>query len=166
MDASRLKHLVPFGGEHNFEVIKTDEESQLKDLARLINRLLERFDGRNIRILSPFGAKRSSLAMLFATPPENIFSKEVKKLMPLLRHETSPEGKITWRSISSFKGLEEDVIVLVDINNDAKAWLEGEGKNLREQLYVGMTRARFHLYMLVSDGLYEATTNNDGTAIK
>ncbi len=89
----------------------------------------------------------------------------MKKLMPLLRHETSPEGKITWRSISSFKGLEEDVIVLVDINNDAKAWLEGEGKNLREQLYVGMTRAKFHLYMLVSDGLYEANTNYYGLSL-
>jgi hypothetical protein len=159
MDASRISHLVPLGGEHSFEVMATSDENQLKDLARLINRLLERFEGRNIRVLSPFGAKRSTLALLFATPREEIHSKEVKKLMPLLRHETSPEGKITWRSISSFKGLEEDVIVLVDINNDAKAWLEGEGKNLREQLYVGMTRAKFHLYMLVSDGLYEANTN-------
>ena len=65
-------------------------------------------------------------------------------------------------SISSFKGLEEDVIVVVDINEGVRAWLEGERKSLREQLYVGMTRARFHLYMLVSDELYEANTNVDG----
>ena len=166
MDSTQLNHLVPYGGEHSFEVIPTDEASQLKDLARVINRLLDRFEGKNIRILSPFGAKRSSLALLFAIPSDEIHSKEVKKLMPLLRHESSPDGKITWRSISSFKGLEEDVIVIVDINEGARDWLEGERKSLREQLYVGMTRARFHLYMLVSDGLYEANTNVDGSVIK
>lgn len=69
-------------------------------------------------------------------------------------------------SISSFEGLEEDVIVTVDIKEGARDWLEGERKSLREQLYVGMTRARFHLYMLVSDGLYEANTNVDGSLIK
>lgn len=165
MDSSNLFHLVPFGGEHSFEIIETNEESQLKDLARLINRLLERFDPQDIRILSPFGKIRSSLAVLFATPKEEIYSKEVRKLMPMLRHESSPEGKITWRSISSFKGLEQDVVVIVDVNQDAKFWLEGEGKNLREQLYVGMTRARFHLFVLVSDELYTANSNLDGTPV-
>lgn len=165
MDASKLNHLVPFGGEHTFEVIETTEASQLKDLARLVNRLTERFDEKDIRILSPFGKVRSSLAVLFNTPMEQVYSKEVRKMMPLLKHDSSPEGKITWRSISSFKGLEQDVIVIVDVNQDAKNWLESEGKNLREQLYVGMTRARFHLFVLVSDGLYAANSSIDGTPV-
>jgi hypothetical protein len=163
IDASRLKHLIGTGTDNSFEVIATDSESQNKDLARVVNRLLEKFNGKDIRILSPFGPVNSSLAILFdkkRTPV--VHSKEVQKLKPLLKHETRPEGTIAWRSISKFKGLEQDVIVIMDINNSARDWLESEDKNLREQLYVGMTRAKFHVVLLVSDELYPATHTLDG----
>jgi hypothetical protein len=166
IDASKISHLVDPGSDTSFEVIATSSESQNKDLARVLNRLLEKFNGKDIRVLSPFGPVNSSLAVLFdekRTPA--VHSKEVKKMMPLLIHETSPEGTIAWRSISKFKGLEQDVVVIMDINNSAKDWLESEGKNLREQLYVGMTRAKFHVLLLVSDGLYPATHDVDGERV-
>lgn len=167
IDASRLKHLIGTGTDNSFEVIATDLESQNRDLARVVNRLLEKFNGKDIRILSPFGPVNSSLAILFdkeRTPL--VHSKEVQKLMPFLKHKTSPEGTIAWRSISKFKGLEQDVIVIMDINNSARDWLESEDKNLREQLYVGMTRAKFHVILLVSDSLYPATHGVDGTKLQ
>jgi superfamily I DNA/RNA helicase len=163
IDASRLNHLIDSGTDNSFEVIATSQETQNKDLARVLSRLLEKFNGKDIRVLSPFGPVNSSLAVLFdqkRTP--KVHSKEVQKMMPLLKHETSPNGTIAWRSISKFKGLEQDVIVIMDINNSARDWLEGEGKNLREQLYVGMTRAKFHVVLLVSDELYPSTYSLDG----
>ena len=54
------------------------------------------------------------------------------------------KGKLLFSTVQSFKGLESPVIILTDfdsIDYDQK-------KNL---LYVGMTRARSALYMLVSD---------------
>jgi hypothetical protein len=164
IDASNLDHLIDAGTDNSFEVIATTQDTQNKDLSRVLNRLLEKFNGKDIRILSPFGPVNSSLAVLFdekRTPV--IHSKEVQKMKPLLKHSSSPEGVIAWRSISKFKGLEQDVIIIMDINNSAKDWLESQGKNLREQLYVGMTRAKFHVVLLVSDDLYPATHNIDGT---
>jgi hypothetical protein len=166
IDASQLSHLVDPGRDTSFEVIATTPDDQNRDLARVLNRLLEKFNGKDVRVLSPFGPVNSSLAVLFdqkRTPV--VHSKEVRKMMPLLIHETSPEGAIAWRSISKFKGLEQDVIVIMDINNSAKDWLESEGKNLREQLYVGMTRAKFHVLLLVSDDLYLATHSVDGERV-
>jgi hypothetical protein len=166
IDADKLKHLVDTGTDNSFEVIATTTGDQNRDLARVLNRLLEKFNGKDIGVLSPFGPVNSSLAVLFdkEKTPE-VFSKEVRKMMPLMIHESSPEGSIAWRSISKFKGLEQDVIVIMDINNASRDWLESEGKNLREQLYVGMTRAKFHLILLVSDDLYPATHNVDGERV-
>jgi superfamily I DNA/RNA helicase len=164
IDASNLDHLIDAGTDNSFEVIETTQDTQNKDLSRVLNRLLEKFNGKDIRILSPFGPVNSSLAVLFdekRTPV--IHSKEVQKMKPLLKHSSSPEGVNAWRSISKFKGLEQDVIIIMDINNSAKEWLESQGKNLREQLYVGMTRAKYHVVLIVSDDLYPATHNVDGT---
>jgi hypothetical protein len=79
------------------------------------------------------------------------------------KHETNPAGKIRWRSIRKFKGLDQDVIVITDVSNASAKWASSAiGKSLSSLLYVGLTRARFKVVILVQDGLYEPTHNADG----
>jgi len=54
-----------------------------------------------------------------------------------------------------FKGLESDVVIITDINNKSKKFAEDYLKvSLDDLLYIGMSRARFHVVLLVQDGLY------------
>ena len=85
----------------------------------------------------------------------DLHSKELRELRKLLKHPKTKEGKISWRSIGKYKGLEDDVVVLVDLSQDARKWLETQNKFLSTQIYVGLTRARTHAVMLVQDGLYK-----------
>ena len=101
-------------------------------------------------MLSPFGEKHSLLAQLFNRVSDGVVERELKKK---LRHE-STSGKIRWRSISKFKGLEEDVVVITDISKAAIDWLSDKPLKMTDLLYVGMTRAKFHVVLLISDNLY------------
>lgn len=74
-------------------------------------------------------------------------------------------GVINWRSIPKYKGLEDDVVVITDVSPGTAQWLADHNQTLRNQLYVGLTRARFHAIVLVQDGLFAATHNFDGERI-
>ena len=79
----------------------------------------------------------------------------------------NPAGEIKWRSIRKFKGLDEDAIVITDISKSSAAWVEKTLKRtLEDALYVGMTRARFKLVLLVQDDLFPTTHNADGSLFK
>ncbi|WP_375428433.1 NERD domain-containing protein [uncultured Sphingomonas sp.] len=59
------------------------------------------------------------------------------------------DGAITYGTVSGFKGLESDVVVLTDLDEGPNdAWS-------RAVLYVGMTRARSKLFALVGGGFME-----------
>jgi len=53
--------------------------------------------------------------------------------------------------------------VITDVSQSTKDWLAANEKFLANQLYVGMTRAKFQVVLLVSDGLYKATNKSDGS---
>jgi hypothetical protein len=56
--------------------------------------------------------------------------------------------EISYCTVSSFKGLENDFIVLTDIEElDSEWW--------RSVIYVGMSRARVGLHLLLSESLRE-----------
>jgi hypothetical protein len=56
-----------------------------------------------------------------------------------------------------YKGLDSDVIIITDINYESKAFAEDRLKiSLDDLLYMGMTRARFQVVLLVQDDLYPA----------
>jgi superfamily I DNA/RNA helicase len=82
-----------------------------------------------------------------------------------MKHK-STEGKIRWRSIPKYKGLESDVVVITDVSQSTKDWLAANGKSLDNQLYVGMTRAKFQVILLVCDELFNATHMPDGTMVR
>jgi hypothetical protein len=51
---------------------------------------------------------------------------------------------MTWSTVSGFKGLENDAIILVGVDNVEKDWFRGI-------IYVGMSRARTRLYVVLSE---------------
>lgn len=134
------------------DVYKTTKDSQAKDLARVLKKLLEEYRPQDIRVLSIYGSTGSVTAKLMAE--KELHSKELRELRQLLKNQKTKTGKISWRSIGKYKGLEDDVVVLTDISSDADAWLSRQGKDLKTQVYVGLTRARTHAVMLVQDDLF------------
>jgi superfamily I DNA/RNA helicase len=79
-------------------------------------------------------------------------------MMPLLKN-LDGVGEIGWRSVSKYKGMEADVVVIIDLDDETAGKLEADGKTLLDQLYVGMTRARFALYLITSiDTVLESET--------
>jgi hypothetical protein len=159
---NHLSHRLPGTSDWGLEVIATTPEKQAKDLYKVLVRLQKTIAPENIRVLSPFGEKNSVLAKLFKD--SDTHSSELRSLKKLLKHE-STEGKIRWRSIPKYKGLESDVVVITDVSQSTKDWLAANQKFLANQLYVGMTRAKFQVVLLVSDGLYSATNKSDGTPL-
>jgi hypothetical protein len=136
--------------EWSFEVARTTDGQEIKQLITVVRKLLEKTKPERIRILSPYGENKSLLAKFFAREPAN---EDEIWLRANLRHITT-QGEIRWRSISKYKGLEEDVVVITDINAAARDWQAKIGLNLNELLYVGLTRARFQVVLLVGDGLF------------
>ena len=58
----------------------------------------------------------------------------------------APPGQVYFSTIYSFKGLERAVIILVEINQWA-----GQSDDLNHLLYVGCSRARNHLIVLLCE---------------
>lgn len=106
-----------------------------KDLAKMIvdtvNKLLtvEKVDPKNITILSPYRYQNSIAASISSEIPISD------------KHEP---GKIFFSTIAAFKGLENSVIIIIDI------------ADIRQErdvshLYIGMTRAISVLYLFLSE---------------
>ena len=57
---------------------------------------------------------------------------------------TSDLEQITWSTASGFKGLENDAVIVVGIKDVEKEWSRGVA-------YVGMSRARTRLYVILTD---------------
>ena len=143
------------------EVIATTEAKQAKDLYKVLNRLLKTYKPENIRVLSPLNTK-SVLGQL-AKSTEN-HSSELRSLKSMTEFPENG-GIINWRSIPKYKGLEDDVVVITDVSFATSEWLESHNQTLRNQLYVGLTRARFHAILLVQEELFDATHNVHGERV-
>jgi hypothetical protein len=143
---------LPKDVDWSFEIVPTKLGKETKVLAEVLKKLLETNNPERIRILSPYGEKKSLLAKLFVRESE---SADERWLRNQLRHQ-STTGKVRWRSIAKYKGLEEDVVILTDINNESLKWVEENGRSFGDLLYVGLTRARFQVILLVGDELYPA----------
>ena len=141
------------------EVIHTTESRQAKDLYKVLKRLMKTYKPENIRVLSPLNTK-SVLGEL--RKPDRERGAEERALLELTAFPKDG-GKIHWRSIPKYKGLEDDVVVITDISFATSQWLEARNQDLRNQLYVGLTRARFHAIVLVQDELMNANSTVDGT---
>jgi energy-coupling factor transporter ATP-binding protein EcfA2 len=146
----------------DLEVIHVTKENQSKRLAKVLERLNKDYPLPDLRVLH-FDNATSVLTQVFKNAG-NLSSAHDRWLAKNCKETTmNPAGEIKWRSIRKFKGLDEDAIVITDISKESAAWVEKTLKRtLDDALYVGMTRARFKLVLLVQDGLYEPTHNADG----
>lgn len=132
------------------------KDSELKKLAEVVQELLTDYHASSIRVLSPYGEQKAALVRAFSL--EDTHSQVVRDLKKITKHSTNPDGQIRWRSIMKYKGLDSDVVIITDINNESKTFAEERLKiSLDDLLYIGMTRARFQVVLLVQDDLYPAT---------
>lgn len=109
---------------------------QVEQLALVLRRLLKKYPSENIVILSTRADAASCAAATAAAHPD----------LRMVPYKSGPlgEGGIRYASVHAFKGLEAAAVILTDIDSIEDA----HGKSL---LYVGMTRARHGLAMLIND---------------
>jgi hypothetical protein len=149
-DDRGFKHELNKNIEWSLKVVRTKPDTESAALSATIKELLETNSPENIRVLSPFGEQKSLLAKVFQKTEH---TKDEQWLMEQVRHKDT-SGEIRWRSIPKFKGLEEDVIVITDINHEALDFAASINQTLDSLLYVGLTRAKFHVVLLIEEGLY------------
>jgi len=121
--------------------------SDAEDQARRLNNLLTRLVGdgislQNITILSCKAAEKGCLVRLNETT-----NLEIEAVSDSF-FTRPPKDVLTFATIHSFKGLENSIIILTDFDD-----LSGE--SARSLLYVGMSRARQRLYMVIPEMLRE-----------
>jgi UvrD-like helicase C-terminal domain/AAA domain/Nuclease-related domain len=75
--------------------------------------------------------------------------------LPADRVAEQPPRTILCETIRRFKGLEADVVVLVELRNDDR---------LRKLLYVGASRAKHHLIAIVTPDVAKSLASMDGAA--
>lgn len=115
----------------------SDAEEQRSKLAAILTELQrEGLPPAAIHILSPVSRHQSVVAK-FSDVPIPIFDLDDRSII-------SPNAGIGFATIQAYKGLENSVIIITDVRH-----LDTQ----RDQsiLYVGMSRARQRLYLLLSD---------------
>jgi superfamily I DNA/RNA helicase len=107
---------------------------------------------RKITVLSPVAIQKSCFDSLLASG--KFGGEEISSSF------FDPEfNKITFSTIHSFKGLENSVIVLTDVEDLTSI-------AARSLLYVGMSRARQRLYMLLPEKLRSAYNKLNEESLK
>ena len=97
------------------------------------------------------GVSPGQVSVLLARKPDEKEAKVLKRLSVQQLTEdtvsalgTSDLEQITWSTASGFKGLENDAVIVVGVKGVEKAWSRGV-------VYVGMSRARTRLYVILTD---------------
>jgi superfamily I DNA/RNA helicase len=111
-------------------------QHQVDQLGAILGRLTRKFSADQITVLS----MRSDSAACAATAAGAL---QGVRLVPF-RSERTTQPSIRFASVHSFKGLESGAVVLTDIDS-----LDDE--QARSLLYVGMTRARLALVLLMAE---------------
>jgi hypothetical protein len=116
-------------------------QEQSAKLRQLLRRLVgEGISLGRITVLSPHGAERCVAAQLLDLPAAQVTADNAAQVVAGIGDD------LTLCSISSFKGLENDFIVITDIEElDVDWW--------RAVVYVGMSRARAGLILLLNSKL-------------
>jgi hypothetical protein len=148
-----VKHRLPSSIDGGLEVVVAKPGKETKALAQALRDLLKEYRPQDIRVLSPFGFNSSLVGRLFSRDAD---SADERWLKSTLRNPVGDLGSIRWRSIAKFKGLESDVVVLTDINEHAKEFVQGTGKTMGEVLYVGISRAKHKCVIIRTESTKES----------
>jgi len=114
-------------------------------LARALRELLKHHDPEDIVVLSPFAEKKSLVGRSLARTEKSTDERWLRKQ---LVRDGSP-GRIRWRSIFKFKGLDADAVVLTDVGEDARDFVTSQDLDWKDLLYVGLTRAKYRCVVLM-----------------
>lgn len=130
-----------------------NRDNQINRIESILSKLAyEGIAPRKITVLSPVAIQKSCFDSLLASG-----KVEVEEISSSF---FDPEfNKITFSTIHSFKGLENSVIVLTDVENLTSV-------SARSLLYVGMSRARQRLYMLLPEKLRSAYNKLNEESLK
>ncbi|MCW4386330.1 NERD domain-containing protein [Salinibacterium sp. SYSU T00001] len=128
----RVARSVPGG----LEVVNGEATSAV---ASALKSLLEHHDAEDIVILSPFGDTNSTVGRFLQRAEK---SKDERWLRKQLAAEGSA-GKVHWRSIFKYKGLDADAVILTDLGAEARDAVRSWGLNWDDVMYVGLTRAKY-----------------------
>lgn len=139
-------HRVAKSTPGGLEVVPISGDREGAALASALKKLLVDHSPEDIVILSPFAAKRSLVGRLLARPEQ---SGEERWLRKQLQGEGMP-GRVRWRSIFKFKGLDADAVIITDLTEDAKEFVDAEGLDWQDLLYVGLTRAKYRCVVLMA----------------
>ncbi len=138
----RVATSVP-GGLSSIDITDGNETGAL---AAALRDLLQHHAPQDIVVLSPFAATRSLVGRLLDRPEK---SQDERWLRKQLQGEGLP-GRIRWRSVFKFKGLDADAIVLTDLGRDARDFIAAQDLDWNNLLYVGLTRAKYRCVVLQS----------------
>lgn len=109
-----------------------------------------------IVILSPFGENHSTVGRLLQRAEK---SQDERWLRKQLKHEGAL-GKVGWRSIFKFKGLEAEAVILTDLGQEAREFVATGGLSWDDLIYVGLTRAKYRCVVL-SDADFKTMANSE-----
>lgn len=137
-------HKFPRSGPGGMEIVTVEVGRQTAALATALRGLLEHHDAEDIVILSPFGGKSSIVGRLLQRAEK---SKDERWLRKQLKHDGG-FGKVRWRSIFKFKGLEAEAVILTDLGEEARDFIGAMDLDWDNLLYVGMTRAKYRCVVL------------------
>lgn len=139
----RVAKSVP-GGLSTVDVLQGNETGAL---AAALRGLLEHHAPEDIVVLSPFATKGSLAGRLLGRPEK---SQDERWLRKQLQAEGLP-GRIRWRSVFKFKGLDADAVVLTDLGAEAREFVAAQGLEWNDLLYVALTRAKYRCVVLQRD---------------
>ena len=138
------RHLLEEDISSGLSVIEVEEGDEFKALREVLLSLLKQYPPEDIRIISPFGSS-SLAARVFKS---HSTKQEIKWLKQNLRHESGP-GKIRWRSVTKFKGLEQDVVVLTDFGSPSIDFFNSNRLDRHQFLYSAISRGRQSAVLLL-----------------
>ena len=118
-----------------FSSYKTDREA-LSRLGQVLDGL--RHEGMakgHVSVLFPRAPDEQQVRRLISMGIRQLAEEDVASL------ESNSPKAFTWATVSSFKGLENDVVVLAGVKEIESDWW-------RAVTYVGMSRARYRLYVI------------------
>lgn len=131
------------GGLTHVDVVNGSETGALADALR---EMLKHHDPADIVILSPFAAKGSLVGRMLARPEK---SQDERWLRKQVQAEGLP-GRIRWRSVFKFKGLDADAVVLTDMGDAGREFARQENLDWQDLMYVALTRAKYRCVIVRS----------------
>lgn len=138
-------HRVARSTPGGLDVVPISNGRDTAALASALKTLLQHHSPEDIVILSPFAEKRSLVGRFLARGEQSADERWLRKQ---LQAEGMP-GRVRWRSIFKFKGLDADAVIVTDLTEEAKQFVVSEGLEWKDLLYVGLTRAKYRCTVLM-----------------